>query len=92
MLSFFSNRKPKRFNYKPRYQNDESKTEERERISFTNKKLSNAMYDRYERVPFGDLRKAGRKRLMIKATIITVALLILTYYIDKIEELLKSIE
>ena len=92
MFSFFSNRKPKHFNYKPRYQKDSEDKEKEKRISFKKKKYSNAMYDRYDRVPFTDLKKEGRKRIMIKVIVLVVLLSILILYLDKIEEMLKNFD
>ena len=50
------------------------------------------MYDRYDRVPFTDLRKAGKQRVMIKAAVLAVILIVLILYIDKIEEMLKKLD
>ena len=92
MFSFFSNRKPKQFNYKPRYQKDSEDKKKEKRVSFKKKKYSNAMYDRYDRVPFTDLKKEGRKRIMIKVIVLVVLLSILILYLDKIEEMLKNFD
>ncbi|MBI35050.1 MAG: hypothetical protein CMP67_06765 [Flavobacteriales bacterium] len=92
MFSFFSNRKPKKFNYKPRYQKDSEGNEKEERLSFRNKKYSDAMYNRYERVPFNDLKKEGRKRIMIRVIILAVLLIVIIVYLEKIEEILKKFE
>lgn len=92
MLSFFSNRKPKQFNYKPRYEDNKGKKEKPGRISFQSKKYSGAMYERYDRIPFADLKKAGRQRIMIKATVLAVLLIVLILYVDKIEEVLKEFD
>ncbi len=92
MFSFFSNRKPRQFNYKPQYQKSKSPKEEEKKISFKEKKYSDAMYDRYDRVPFTDIRKAGRQRVMIKAAVLAVILIVLILYVDKIEEMLKKLD
>lgn len=92
MFSFFSNRKPKQFNYKPRYQKDSEDKKNEKRVSFKKKKYSNAMYDRYDRVPFTDLKKEGKKRIMIKVIVLVVLLSILILYLDKIEEMLKNFD
>jgi len=92
MFFFFSNRKPKQFNYQARYQNTKTEKEPKKKISFKDKSYSDAMYDRYERVPFADLKKAGRQRMMIKAAVLAVVFIILILYVDKIEELLKELE
>jgi len=90
MFSFFSNRKPKQFNYKPRYQNDFEGKEKEKRLSFKNKKYTDAMYNRYDRASFNDLKKEGKKRIMIKVIVLVVLLSVLVLYLDKIEELLKK--
>ncbi len=92
MFSFFSNRKPRQFNYKPQYQKGKYLNEEPKRISFKEKKFADAMYDRYDRVPFTDLRKAGRQRMLIKAAVLAVILILLILYVDKIEEVLKKLD
>ena len=92
MFFFFSNRKPKQFNYQPRYQKTKTEEEPKKKISFKDKSYSDAMYDRYERVPFADLKKAGKQRMMIKAAVLAVVFIILILYVDKIEELLKELE
>ena len=92
MFSFFSNRKPRQFNYKPQYQKSKFPKEEEKKISFKEKKYSDAMYDRYDRVPFTDIRKAGRQRVMIKAAVLALILIVLILYVDKIEEMLKKLD
>lgn len=91
MLSFFSNRKPKQFNYKPRYQNDSEGKEKENRVSFRNRKYSDAMYNRYDRASFNDLKKEGKKRIMTKVIVLVILLSVLVLYLDKIEQLLKKI-
>tara|TARA_B100000614_G_scaffold234205_1_gene230019 strand:+ start:1925 stop:2203 length:279 start_codon:yes stop_codon:yes gene_type:complete len=91
MLSFFSNRKPKQFNYKPRYQNDSEGKEKEKRVSFRNRKYSDAMYNRYDRTSFNDLKKEGKKRIMTKVIVLVILLSVLVLYLDKIEQLLKKI-
>ena len=90
MLSFFSNKKPKQFNYKPRYQKNTEIKSNTKPISFRNKKYSDAMYNRYDRIPFTDLKKEGRKRITIKVIVLVVLLSILILYLDRIEEILKN--
>lgn len=92
MLSFFSNRKPKQFNYKPQYQKSKGTKEEEKSVSFRQKKYADAMYDRYDRVPFTDLKKAGKQRMMIKASVLAVILVVLIIYIERIEELLQKLD
>lgn len=89
MISFFQNRKPKQFNYKPRY-SSEKKSEDK-RIDFTKQKYADAMYERYERQRFSDIRAKGRRSLMIKAIILVVLLIALIVYFDKIERILRGI-
>ena len=90
MFSFFSNRKPKRFDYKPRYQKNTENNNKEKRVSFKNKKYSDAMYSRYDRTPFTDLKKEGKKRITIKVIVLVVLLSILILYLDRIEEILKN--
>lgn len=90
MFSFFSNKKPKPFNYKPRYQKSIEDKKKEKRVSFRHKKYSDAMYERYDRVPFIDLKKEGKKRIMIKVIVLVVLLSILVLYLDRIEEMLKN--
>ena len=92
MLSFFSNRKPKQFKYKPRYQKTEEDNDKTSRISFREKPYSDAMYHRYDRIPFNDLRKAGQQRMLIKVVILAILLIVLILYIESIEEMLKKLE
>ena len=92
MSSFFSNRKPKQFKYKPRYQKDTEVSNKEKRIDFNNKKYSNAMYERYDRIPFNDLKSEGQKRIMVKVAILIVLLSILVFYLDGIEEILKKFD
>lgn len=92
MISFFQNRKPKQFSYKPRYSDSSKKVgDEKKRISFNDKKYSDAMYDRYDRTPFADLKKAGKTRMMIKAIVLAIILGLLVLYFDKLELLLNEI-
>ena len=92
MFSFFSNRKPKQFNYKPRYQKDAEDKKLEKRISFKKKKYSDAMYDRYDRASFTDLKKEGKRRILIKVIVLAMLLSVLILYLDKIEEMLKSFD
>ncbi|MBL56804.1 MAG: hypothetical protein CMP61_06435 [Flavobacteriales bacterium] len=92
VLSFFSNRKPKQFKYKPRYQKKENSEGKRKPISFKEKPISDAMYDRYDRTRFNDLRKAGQQRMLIKATVLAILIVLLILYLDQIEEMLKKIK
>ena len=50
------------------------------------------MYDRYDRIPFNDLRKAGQQRMLIKIVILAILLIVLILYIENIEEMLKKLE
>jgi hypothetical protein len=90
MFSFFSNRKPKQFNYKPRYQKQTEDKNIEKRVSFRQRKYSDAMYSRYDRIPFTKLKKEGRKRITIKVIVLVVLLGILILYLDRIEEILKN--
>ena len=90
MLSFFSNRKPKKFNYKPRYQKNKEKRDKEKRVYFNTRKYSDEMYERYDRVPFTSLKREGKKRMMIKIIVLIVLLSILVIYLDRIEEMLKN--
>ncbi len=90
MFSFFSNRKPKQFNYKPRYQKNTEDKKKDKHVSFRKKKYTDAMYSRYDRIPFTDLKKEGRKRITIKVIVLVVLLSILILYLDRIEEILKN--
>ncbi|MFT4898283.1 MAG: hypothetical protein ACI9U0_000057 [Flavobacteriales bacterium] len=94
MFSFFQARKPRRYKHKAQYQKSTSeKKEANERtISFTQKKFTNEMYDRYDRIPFSDIKKAGRNRIMTKAIILAVILSLLIIYFDKLEDLLSKLE
>lgn len=49
------------------------------------------MYDRYDRIPFADLKKAGKTRMMIKAIVLVIILGLLVLYFDKLELLLNEI-
>lgn len=89
MISFFQNRKPKQFNYKPRYSSE--KKSEGKKIDFTQQKYADAMYERYERQKFSDIRANGRRSLMIKASILAALLIALIMYFDKIERILRGI-
>mgnify|MGYP000040876830 CR=1 FL=1 len=94
MFSFFQARKPRRYNHKAQYQKNTSENKEanERRISFTQKKITNEMYDRYDRIPFSDIKKAGRNRIMTKAIILAVILSLLIIYFDKLEDLLSKLE
>ena len=94
MFSFFQARRPRQYNHKPQYQKSTSGKKEanERRISFTQKKITNEMYDRYDRIPFSDIRKAGRNRIMTKAIILAVILSLLIIYFDKFEDLLSKLE
>jgi hypothetical protein len=92
VLSFFTNRKPKQFKYKPRYQSKSNSKDTSKRISFQEKPYSDAMYERFDRIPFTRLKKAGRQRILIKAAVLAILLIILIVYIDSIEEMLKKLE
>jgi hypothetical protein len=50
------------------------------------------MYERFDRIPFTRLKKAGRQRILIKAAVLAILLIILIVYIDSIEEMLKKLE
>ena len=91
MISFFSNRKPKQFNYKPRYEGNKDRKKNPESISFRKKKYSGEMYGRYDRIPFADLKKAGIQRMKIKAIVLAIIIVILILFVDKIEEFLKEL-
>ena len=89
MFSFFSNRKPRQFNYKPLYQKDSETKNKEKKISFKKKKYSDAMYDRYDRASFTELKKEGKKRILVKVVVLAILLSIIIFYLDKIEEMLK---
>lgn len=89
MISFFQNRKPKQFNYKPRYTSSEPKDENK--IDFTKKKYVDAMYERYDRQKFSEIKEQGKRSIMIKSVVLAVLLIALIIYFDKIEALLREI-
>ena len=50
------------------------------------------MYYLYDRIPFRDIKKAVRNRIMTKAIILAVILSLLIIYFDKLEDLLSKLE
>ena len=90
----FKTRKPRQFNYLPTYYNpkkEEREKLEKKRISFSDDKLSASMYERSGRIPFSDIKKAGRQRFLITSIIFVVLFIVLLSVFEKIEPFLRSI-
>lgn len=71
-MLFFNRKKPKQFNYKPLYSNEEQNEKEL---------LTNKMFNRWNRAPYSELLKQGNKK--VKYTIAIICLLIyagITFY------------
>ena len=70
-MSFFNNKKPKQFNFKPVYsKNEQNIDQENEGL------LSDKMYNRWNRTPYKEVVKNGNKK--IKYTIALICVLIYT--------------
>lgn len=91
MLSFFNNRKPRQFNFKPVYHKQEKEGDDEKKFSISENRYTEQMYNKWERIPFSELEKEGKKRLKRISLITGTAILIIWRYWDEIEEILRRI-
>lgn len=82
MSFLFKNAKSKQFNFKPVYHKSEDSLK---KFSF-----SKEMYAKYDRVPFSELEKQGKKNTLRFIILTVTFILAAVYFYEKIEAFLRS--
>lgn len=94
MIFFFGNSRHRKFNYKPQYLNEEELKEpgEDEGISFREPGLSDAMYDRWNRIPFEEIKRKNRRKTIYTMVTLVFMLSLIILNIDRLESWLRQFE
>jgi hypothetical protein len=92
MIFFFGNRKHRQFNYKPQYIKEEELEEKDDEISFRKPGLSDAMYDRWNRIPFDEVKKTNQKRTLYIMVVLVFILGLLVLNLERLEPWLSQFE
>lgn len=95
MISFFGNKKHRQFNYKPQYLNEDEldkEDDEDEGISFRKPGMSDAMYKRWNRIPFDEVKKVNQKRTLYIMLVLVFILGLLLLNLERLEPWLRQFE
>lgn len=93
MFFSFKNRTPKQFNFKPVYfEREEEEKEKEKEFSLRGKNYSKDMYDRYDKIPYSELEKRGKRKLKILFGAFASASYALYHYYENILEFFNGIE
>lgn len=85
MSFLFKNRSVRQFKFKPVYFNSDKEEEKnKNEFSLVGKNYSKDMYSRYDRIPFSELEKRGKKKAKLLFYIAGLFALIIYYNYEKI--------
>lgn len=92
MIFFFKSKKPKQFNYKPIYLEEEKQNEQDEFHFEKHKNLSDQMYKKWDKVPYSEIMAKGRKKVFYSMIALVFILILIIINIERLESWLAQFE